>query len=52
LHQVPSAARFDWGDCGNGVLLNGDQVSRVAALAMMRGKSVDFTGYSQRHKPE
>ncbi|MEA2941180.1 MAG: hypothetical protein QOD09_1709 [Bradyrhizobium sp.] len=29
---------------------NGDQVSRVAALAMKRGKSVDFTGYWQRHK--
>jgi hypothetical protein len=27
----------------------GDQVSRVAALAMKRGKSVDFTGYWQRH---
>jgi hypothetical protein len=27
---------------------NGDQVSRVAALAMKRGKSVDFTGYWQR----
>jgi len=26
-----------------------DQVSRVAALAMKRGKSVDFTGYWQRH---
>jgi hypothetical protein len=24
-------------------------VSRVAALAMKRGKSVDFTGYWQRH---
>ncbi len=24
---------------------NGDQVSRVASLAMKRGKSVDFTGY-------
>jgi hypothetical protein len=24
---------------------NGDQVSRVAALAMKRGKSPDFTGY-------
>jgi transposase-like protein len=31
---------------------NGDQVSRVAALAMKRGKSVDFTGYWQRHIPE
>jgi hypothetical protein len=28
---------------------NGDQVSRVAALAMKRGKSVGFTGYWQRH---
>jgi len=28
---------------------NGDQVSRAAALAMKRGKSVDFTGYWQRH---
>jgi transposase-like protein len=31
---------------------NGDQVSRVAALAMKRGKSVDFTGYWQRHVGE
>ena len=28
---------------------NGDQVNRVAALALKRGKSVDFTGYWQRH---
>jgi hypothetical protein len=28
---------------------NGGQVTRVAALAMKRGKSVDFTGYWQRH---
>ena len=28
---------------------NGDQVSRIASLAMKRGKSVDFTGYWQRH---
>ena len=28
---------------------NGDQVSRVAALAVKRGKSADFTGYWQRH---
>jgi hypothetical protein len=27
----------------------GDQVNRIAALAMKRGKSVDFTGYWQRH---
>src|ERR1019366_4371072 len=30
----------------------GDQVNRVAALAMKRGKSVDFTGYWQRHIAE
>jgi hypothetical protein len=29
---------------------NGDQVNRVAALTMKRGKSVDFTGYWQRSK--
>ena len=28
---------------------NGDQVNRIAALALKRGKSVDFTGYWQRH---
>jgi len=28
---------------------NGDQVTRIASLAMKRGKSVDFTGYWQRH---
>lgn len=28
---------------------NGDQVSRVAHLAMKRARSVDFTGYWQRH---
>jgi hypothetical protein len=28
---------------------NGDQLNRIAALAMKRGKSVDFTGYWQRH---
>jgi transposase-like protein len=31
---------------------NGDQVSRVAGLAMKRSKSVDFTGYWQRHIAE
>lgn len=29
---------------------NGEQVSRVAALAMIRKPSVDFSGYWQRHK--
>ena len=28
---------------------NGEQVTRVAGLALKRGKSVDFTGYWQRH---
>ena len=28
---------------------NGDQVSQLAKLALKRGKSVDFTGYWQRH---
>ena len=28
---------------------NGDQVNRITALALMRGKSVDFTVYWQRH---
>jgi transposase-like protein len=28
---------------------NGEQVTRVASLAIKRGKSVDFTGYWQRH---
>jgi len=28
---------------------NGDQVNRIAALALKRGKSVDFAGYWQRH---
>jgi hypothetical protein len=28
---------------------NGDQVNQIAKLALKRGKSVDFTGYWQRH---
>jgi hypothetical protein len=28
---------------------NGDQVSRVTALALKRGRSVDLTEYWQRH---
>jgi hypothetical protein len=31
---------------------NGEQVSRVAGLAMKRKPSVDFSGYWQRHKEE
>ena len=28
---------------------NGDQVNRIAALALKRGRSIDFTGYWQHH---
>jgi hypothetical protein len=31
---------------------NGDQVNRIAPLALKRGKSVDFTGYWQRQVQE
>jgi hypothetical protein len=31
---------------------NGDQENRIAKLALRRGKSVDFTGYLQRHVAE
>jgi hypothetical protein len=40
----PIEARFE----ASAIVLsasNGDQVSRVTALALKRGKSVDFTGY-------
>jgi hypothetical protein len=29
--------------------VNGDQMNRITALALKRGKSVDFTGYWQRN---
>jgi hypothetical protein len=29
---------------------NGDQVSRIAGLAMVNKPSVDFSGYWQRHE--
>ena len=34
---------------GNRRVANGDQVDRVATLAMKRKPSVDFAGYWQRH---
>jgi hypothetical protein len=50
LARISSAMRRSrHGMKDNRRVLNGDQVSRVAALAMKRGKSVDFTGYWQRH---
>jgi hypothetical protein len=33
-------------------LSNGDQVNRIAALALKRAKSVDFTGYWRRYLAE
>jgi hypothetical protein len=33
----------------NRCVSNGNQVNRITALALKRGKSVDFTGYWQRH---
>jgi hypothetical protein len=35
---------------GNRCVDNGEQVDRIGSLAMMRGKSVDFSGYWQRHR--
>ena len=35
--------------CSDTSVLSGDQVNRVAALAMEGGKSVDFTGCWRRH---
>ncbi len=36
----------------NGRLSNGEQVNRLAALSLKRGKSVDFGGYWQRHSKD
>jgi hypothetical protein len=36
----------------NGRLSNGEQVNRLAALSLKRGKSVDFAGYWQRHSKD
>ena len=33
-------------------LSNGEQVNRLVALSLKRGKSVDFGGYSQRHSKD
>ena len=37
---------------GNCRLSNGEQVNRLAALSLKRGKSVDFGGYWQRHSKD
>jgi hypothetical protein len=59
IHSIPVARSQQENTCATEVrgirpsdnrrVSNEDQVSRVAALAMKRGKSVDFTGYWQRH---
>ena len=36
----------------NGRVSNGEQVNRLAALSLKRGKSVDFGGYWQRHSKD
>ncbi len=43
-HAQESSWRED-----NRRLSNGEHVSRIGTLALKRGKSVDFTGYWQRH---
>jgi hypothetical protein len=42
------AQKSSWRE-DNRRLSNGDQVNRIASLALKRGKSKDFTGYWQRH---
>jgi hypothetical protein len=48
LDFVQYAQESSWRE-DNRRVLNGDQVNRIAHLALKRGKSVDFTGYWQRH---
>jgi hypothetical protein len=56
--QIPQASpsrfctRITVAACHNRRVSNGDQVQRVAGMAMKRSKSVDFTGYWQRHIAE
>jgi hypothetical protein len=47
-HLLRYAQESSWRE-DNRRVSNGDQLSRVAGLALKRGKSVDFTGYWQRH---
>lgn len=47
-HLLRYAQESSWRE-DNRRVANGDQVNRIAALAMKRGKSVYFTGYWQRH---
>jgi hypothetical protein len=46
--EEPHAGEASWReDCRR--LSNGEQVNRVAGLAMVSKRSVDFCGYWQRH---
>jgi hypothetical protein len=40
------------GEGDNRRLSNGEQINRLAALSLKRGKSVDFGGYWQRHSKD
>jgi hypothetical protein len=40
------------GEGDNRRLSNGEQVNRLAALSLKRGKLVDFGGYWQRHSKD
>jgi hypothetical protein len=47
-HLLRYAQESTWRE-DNRRVANGDQVPRLAGLAMKRGPSVDFGGYWQRH---
>jgi hypothetical protein len=56
-HQIAGAylLRYAQERCWTGDnrrLSNGEQVNRLAALSLKRGKSVDFGGYWQRHSKD
>jgi hypothetical protein len=47
-YLLPYAQESSWRE-DNRRVSNGDQVNRIVALALKRGRSVDFTGRWQRH---
>jgi hypothetical protein len=47
-YLVRYAQETSWRE-DNRRISNGEQVNRLAGLVVKRGKSVDFTGYWQRH---
>jgi hypothetical protein len=46
------AQERSWREGDNRRLSNGEQVNRLAALSLKRGKSVDFGDYWQRHSKD